>query len=187
MCKSNTSTSICNLVLQSDGTLKCTKHNSTTLAGRLYNEETVHTAVGDKTVGQTTMDFTKRDQTFASNTNHREPDTITNATNADKNQTNITAMGLSTYSEFLAMLNADFVEMATSVAKYKGFYVARYEAGGTSGKSMKNSDILTTAATAGTNYTAGNMWYGVYKKLRYEINVDGVITTIRNMIWRKPV
>ena len=56
--------------------------------------------------------------------------------------------------------------MAKSVAKYGGFYVARYEAGNDTEtyKSVKGQDVMN----AGTTDSDGkrNRWYGLYKNLK---------------------
>lgn len=72
--------------------------------------------------------------------------------------------------------------MAKSVAKYGGFYIARYEAG-ENGASKKNQDVLTASIYSGTNYLAGNTWYGLYNTLR---NKTGVNTNVvkSHMVWR---
>ena len=91
-----------------------------------------------------------------------------------------------TVATFKKQLNKDYIEMAKSVAKYGGFYIARYEAG-ENGTSKKNQPVLTAAEiSTGNNYIAGNMWYGLYNTLR---NKTGVNTNIvkTQMIWRKPI
>ena len=71
------------------------------------------------------------------------------------------------------------------MAKYGGFYIARYEAG-ENGASKKNQDVLTASTYLGTNYLPGNMWYGLYNTLR---NKTGVNTSVvkSHMVWRKSV
>ena len=73
---------------------------------------------------------------------------------------------------FLSRLETDFEEMARSVAKYKGFYVSRYEIG-IGGSSKKNQTILTSAPSS------ANMWYGLYSVCR---NVTDT-TMHSHMIW----
>ena len=71
------------------------------------------------------------------------------------------------------------------MAKFGGFYIARYEAG-LNGASKKNQDVLTAADSSGTNYIEGNTWYGLYNILR---NQTGVNTNVvkSHMVWRKSV
>ena len=182
MCKSNASGSVCNLQLQGNE-LVCTTHDYTTatelteanidttgLAGRLY---AVYEELKE-TIYQTNMQFTeatKSTQTFTKDSGYREPDIITDY---DKND-----------ATFKKQLNEDYIEMAKSVAKYGGFYIARYEAGA-NGASKKNQDVLTASTSSGTNCLAGNTWYGLYNILR---NKTGVNTNVvkSHMVWRKSV
>ena len=90
-----------------------------------------------------------------------------------------------TASTFKKQLNEDYIEMAKSVAKYGGFYIARYEAGA-NGASKKNQDVLTGATSSGTNYLAGNRWYGLYNILRNETEVNTNVVK-SHMVWRKSV
>ena len=78
--------------------------------------------------------------------------------------------GLGTAEAFLSQLEDDFEEMARSVAKYKGFYVSRYEIG--EGASSKQGQTVLNAESA-------NTWYGLYNVCR---NVaDSVVHS--HMIW----
>ena len=62
-----------------------------------------------------------------------------------------------TLGAILEQFQNDFNSMAKSVAKYKGFYVSRYEIG-TNGASKKNQTVLDAST--------GGMWYGLYNVLR---------------------
>ena len=72
MCKENTGDSVCNLILQSDGSLKCMTHhandNSTELCGRLYGVDTPTVPAGTSAekpyVSEIKMNFNKREQTW---------------------------------------------------------------------------------------------------------------------------
>ena len=90
-----------------------------------------------------------------------------------------------TVASLKKQLNEDYIEMAKSVAKYGGFYIARYEAGG-NGVSKKNQDVLTAATSSGTNYIEGNSWYGLYNILRNETKVNTNVVK-SHMVWRKSV
>ena len=84
-----------------------------------------------------------------------------------------------TVASLKKQLNEDYIEMAKSVAKYGGFYIARYEAGA-NGLSKKNQDVFIA------NYLNVPYWYGLYNTLR---NKTGVNTNVAksHMVWRKSV
>jgi len=77
--------------------------------------------------------------------------------------------------DFKMQLEKEFEAMTTSVNKYGGFYVGRYETSINSGKaqSVKNA-ISATAET-----TSGNTWYGLYK-IQKTYNTNSVKSS---MIW----
>ncbi len=157
MCSSNSSTSQCNLVLEGN-TLKCTKHleTATDLVGRLYVSSNVDTG---NSIYSYKMNFTDRKQTYNKN-NYYEPGVLSSDPNNNLD---------------IEQLKSDFILMATSVAKNKGFYISRYEVG-ENGDSKKNQKILTSANTNGDNYLGANMWYGLYNTLRN-------INNNQQMIW----
>ena len=207
MCKKNASGSVCNLELQGNE-LVCTTHGYTTateltednidttgLAGRLYGVDTTlkeETVDGDR-IYQTNMYFTettKSTQTFAKDSGHREPDILTYYYDQDdaisgNNYMELAGIADKTAVTFKKQLNSDYIEMAKSVAKYGGFYIARYEAGA-NGASKKNQNVLTAANSSGTNYLAGNTWYGLYNILRNETEVNTNVVK-SHMVWRKSV
>ena len=59
--------------------------------------------------------------------------------------------------------------MATSVERYGGFYISRYEIGA-GGSSKKGQPVLTAATTGGvsgaTEYLGANTWYGLYDTIK---------------------
>ena len=63
--------------------------------------------------------------------------------------------------------------MARSIAKYKGFYVSRYEIG-SSGSSVQNQPVLNAGASSVKN------WYGLYDASR---NTQENKTMHSHMIW----
>ena len=116
-CANVSATSLCNLELQGNE-LKCKTHNSTEIVGKLYA-----TTTGEK--------FGTVNTTYNTNSGLREPAVVTGSsgTSYDGDSANLSQLGYSTTSEFLTALKTKYKEMATSVAKYKGFYVGRYELG----------------------------------------------------------
>ena len=209
MCKKNGQTgtegkTVCNLQLQGEE-LVCTTHGYTTatelttenidrtgLAGRLYAvrinlNETV--TVDGNDIHQTNMQFTeatKATQSFAKDSGYREPDIVTVCDQDDATSGNnymyLAGIADKTASTFKKQLNSDYIEMAKSVAKYGGFYIARYEAGA-KGSSKKNQAVLTASTSSGTNYIKEDIWYGLYNTLR---NKTGVNTSVvkSHMVWR---
>ena len=140
------------------------------LVGKLYEGTSSHTTDADDNYIYTyTMDFTKNDQTYDTNSGYREPAVVTDYDESSNNY-----HGLGTESTFLAQLQSDFDNMAQSVAKYKGFYISRYEIGA-NGASKKGQPVMTAADNS-------QMWYGLYSTIRK----TGSSTTSQ-MIWRKPV
>ena len=187
MCKSKSSASQCNLVLQANGTLKCETHDSTDLCGRVYSVASSNETVDGKKVWTYAMSFTAEErasQTWDTSSDH-EPN-IVSYCDKDSNTSYLTAAGVSTANELLTQLTNDFTAMATSVAKYGGFYVSRYEAGA-NGASKKNQQVLVAGTTTVTGYDSntyinGNMWYGMYNTLKNNTGVDtNVVNT--HMIW----
>ena len=142
MCRSNSGTSICDLLYNKEAnTLICQTHpgTATELVGRLY----ISSQTGSNPYSYI-MDFMKRDQTYNESSYH-EP----NIVSSDSSN------GLT-----LSQLKSDFTVMAKSVAKNGGFYISRYEVGA-NGDSKKNQQVLTTAISNGAN-----KWYGLYNTLR---------------------
>ena len=175
MCSSNTGDSVCNLVLDGN-TLKCTTHpdTATDLAGRLYISGYTSTTDNEENkIYSNAIDFTKRDQTYDSNSDYREPAVVTgnssgDGTSYDGDSSNLEIAGMterSTAEQFLTQLKNDFTAMATSVAENGGFYISRYEVGA-NGESKKGQAILTAESSAGTNYLGANMWYGLFNTCR---------------------
>ena len=211
MCKKNGQTgtegkTVCNLQLQGNE-LVCTTHGYSTatelttanidtigLAGRIYevNRSLKETTADGNNIYQTNMQFTesaKSTQTFTKDTDYREPD-ISSEYDQDDAISGYNYMELAGIADKKAatlkkQLNEDYIEMAKSVAKFGGFYIARYEAG-LNGASKKNQDVLTTADSSGTNYIAGNLWYGLYNILRNETEVNTNVVK-SHMVWRKSV
>ena len=178
MAQCSTAGGNCNLELKGNE-LKCTTHNSTEIVGKLYA-----TSTGEY--------FGTENTTYNPNSGLREPAVVTGnssgtGTSYDGSSTNISQLGYSTTSEFLTALKNQYKEMATSVAKYKGFYVGRYELGlegenaiAVSKNAYENNDVIT--ADAGSS-SLGN-WYGLYKKcLEYTVPETENTPVTSSMIW----
>ena len=153
----------CNLQLQY-GVLKCKTHYSTDIVGKLYATE----------IGES---FGTVNIKYSADSGLREPAIVEYYDNNDSYNT----VGLK-----LSNMQEDYKNMATSVAKYGGFYVGRYET------SLSN----TTESSAGTGVTAqskqgvsptsgGNSatssWYGLYSKQKEYTGKNGSVES--SMIW----
>ena len=112
-----------------------------------------------------------------SSSQYREPDVVSSydGGNSDTVDGKITTTKLTT--EYNAMI--------ASVLKYKGFYVARYEAGldkTTNEVVFKNASVEAnnvTTADAGNSETSS--WYGLYKKIKtFTTDSDKVVSS---MMW----
>ena len=180
MAQCSTAGGSCNLELKGNE-LKCTTHNSTEIVGKLYA-----TATGENQFG-------KVNTSYNPNSGLREPAVVTNnssgtGTSYDGDSTNLSQLGYSNYSEFLTALKKQYKEMATSVAKYKGFYVGRYELGlegdtpvSKNASTEKNKDKVITADAGSSSL---KNWYGLYKKC-LEYKVPGISNSLvtSTMIW----
>ena len=153
----------CKLQLQ-DGVLKCTIHNSTDIVGKLYA-----TKIGEK--------FGTENKTYSADDGLREPAIVKNYDNDDSYNT----IGLK-----LSNMQEDYKNMATSVAKYGGFYVGRYEtslsnatesSAGTDGTAQSKQGVIPTS---GEN-SATSSWYGLYSKQKEYTGKNGSVES--SMIW----
>ncbi len=174
MCKSHSGTSNCNIVLNGEKTgLYCKNHsNSTNLCGKLYALSTIDEF--NANLSNQTFTFNNAQINVQSSDYLREPDILTEY---DNNATYNNGL----FS--LDSLNSEFKEMALSVEKYKGFYVARYELGIENGTPVsKNAYLNSNVITSDTNQDATKMWYGFYQKEKemYNDNSKNVQST---MIW----
>ena len=107
-----------------------------------------------------------------SSSQYREPDVVSYDTGSYVSE-GITA----------DMLKTEYNAMIASVLKYKGFYVARYEAGLDADKNIvfKNASTNTNITTADASNSATYIWYGLYKKIKtFATESDKVVSS---MIW----
>ena len=177
MAQCSTAGGNCNLELK-ENELKCTTHNSTEIVGKLYA-----TTTGEN--------FGTVNTTYNANSGYREPAVVTNSgsgtgTVYDGDSDNISQLGYSSTSEFLSALKNQYKEMATSVARYKGFYVGRYELGleGDTPVSKNASDNSSAVTTASASSSSLKNWYGLYKKcLEYKVPEINNSSAISSMIW----
>ena len=148
----------CNITVE-NGVAKCTVHNSTQMAGRLYA-----TDAGENYKKAYT-------EVYTANTGLREPDVVTgnnteNGTNYDGSPTNLGDMkavtgdntSYASTEEFKKTLQNEYNEIVALIYNAGGYYVGRYE----------TSNLTTTKGTAinvvaGTNFGISNLkWYYMY-------------------------
>ena len=180
MAQCSTAGGSCNLELQGNE-LKCTTHNSTEIVGKLYA----------RTYGE---NFGTVNTTYNPNSGLREPAVVTGNTSGtgtsydgDTNNLSIIKENYTT-EEFLKDLKTQYKEMATSVAKYKGFYVGRYELGlegdtpvSKNASTDENKDKVVTADAGSSSL---KNWYGLYKKcLEYTVPKTQNLPVTSSMIW----
>ncbi len=168
----------CNLQLQSNGTLKCITHNSTEIVGKLY-------AIED---GES---FGTLNTNYDANSGLREPAIITG--NNDGNEYDAeyySVAGFNSIDDMLSQLKNEYKIMAQSVAKYKGFYISRYEISfssatetkeGTTGNIQSKANVMPASAVT----DQGNMWYGFYKLEKEYAHTDEMKKSSigSSMIW----
>ena len=128
--------------------------------------------------GITANNWTEQDgvMSITSTTSYREPDIVTgNGNQYDAINSNLQQAGLdssATADTFKSQLETEFNAMITSVEKYGGFYIGRYETGNLSQAEAvvvkNNSDI------------ANQTWYTQYNKSK-GVAVNSNVTT--SMIW----
>ena len=143
----------CNLQLE-NGVLKCKTHNDNEeIVGKLYA-----TSVGEN--------FGTGNTTYNTNRGLREPSILTGKNeNTGTDYDNNIEYNDKLFS--LESLKVDYKNMATSVARYGGFYVGRYETSlsnateseAKDGNVQSKQGVIPTSAA--NNSTL--MWYGLYK------------------------
>ena len=151
-----------------DGILKCTNPGHSSTAEKI---------VGKLWAIEVRENFGKENIEYKPNKGLREPDLVTAYDNDTANNNGLFS---------LDSLKNDYKTMATSVKKYGGFYIGRYEtslstasesSAGTSGTACSKAGVLPTSA----NNNATNMWYGLYSISKtYTVAENSVQST---MIW----
>ena len=109
-----------------------------------------------------------------SSTERREPDVLSSYDGGSSDTVGIE----------LSNLTSEYNAMIESVLKYKGFYVARYEAGLDANKNIVFKDAHITennVTTADASNGETKTWYGLYKKIKtFTTDSDKVVSS---MIW----
>lgn len=180
MIQCSTAGGTCNIQLEND-ILRCTTHESTKIVGKLYA-----TSLGNN------FNSELPNTTYNANGGLREPAIVTGdssgtGTSYDGDLNIINEILGTTYSspgELLIDMQDDFYNMAKSVAKYKGFYIGRYEMSkstSNSAQSKANSIVLTTDNDNVIAEMNGNTWYGLYSYGKTYTNA--VNNVVSSMVW----
>ncbi|MBQ8042674.1 MAG: hypothetical protein IJ272_00795, partial [Clostridia bacterium] len=114
---------------------------------------------------------TAKDYPTTSNSGGREPDIVSGY---DSSNSSI-VLETEKYDTFLEQLQAEFDNMIESVRLYGGYYIGRYEAGGTI-----SSPVLKQGATVITNSSDTSNWYYMYNSAK-KLAANSSVTT--GMIW----
>ena len=166
MCKNNNKDGhICNIQLNDEKTsLSCTASNANSeLCGKLYWDEDNWAYQSNKT-----------NQTWTDDSGLREPDFVKDFDND------------SSYNNGVISLDGDngikseFLKMATSVAKYGGFWVGRYESSFVSNKTRQLAGQTSMNASQDTS----KMWYGLYTRQKNFASDNSITGSVASqMIW----
>lgn len=165
----------CNITVE-NGAAKCTTHNSTQMAGRLYA-----TVIGEN--------FEKGyTEVYTAGTGLREPDIVTgpNGTSYDamsnllKSISTIlgTTTGYDTKENFQISLQQEYNEVVKSVYLNQGFYISRYEVTGI----VNTNTNVTVKSVAGTTSGLGNAtWYRMYAQMKKYAD-NRTLTSVKSMM-----
>ena len=143
----------CNITVE-NGVAKCTVHNSTQMAGRLYATQTGESYKKAYT------------EVYTANTGLREPDVVTeNATYYDGSSTNLGYMSTVTgdntsyasTAKFKETLQNEYNEIVALVYDAGGYYVGRYET-----SNLKTTRGEAINVIAGTKSGIASNWYYMY-------------------------
>ena len=113
-------------------------------------------------------------------TGYREPDVVTDNNKYDADASNYSGLGLTTKNgeavttsdKFTALIEEEFADMKTSIEKYHGFYIGRYETGAVS--------TAKAATVKGNSDIANQTWYKLYQMNKDMIKENGIKSS---MIW----
>ena len=164
----------CNITVE-NGQAKCTTHNSTLMAGRLYATDT-----GEKFEQGYTEVYDTTGEGL------REPDVVKDSTYADGNSTYLAQLssilgttGYDTTENFKQSLQEEYNKVVKSVYEKQGFYIGRYETSG-----MVNSNTnATVKSVAGTNTGIRRVtWYRMYAQQKKYAENNGLTSVKSTMI-----
>ena len=159
----------CNITVE-NREAKCTTHNSTLMAGRLYA-----TDYGEKFEQGYTEVYDTTGEGL------REPDVVSSFDNDNLSQLSsiLGTTGYDTAENFKQSLQQEYDEVVKSVYENQGFYIGRYE---TSGMVDENTNA-TVKSVAGTNTGISNVtWYRMYAQQKKYAENKGLTSVKSTMI-----
>ena len=165
MAQCSTAGGNCNLQLDGE-ILKCTTHNNNEeIVGKLYSTSPYENAIDNSA-----------NTTYNADSGLREPAIVKDYDNNSSYNT----IGLK-----LSDMQRDYRNMVSSVAKYGGFYVGRYETSLSNATSTEAKDgtvqskqgVIPTSA----NNSETSSWYGLYSKQKEYTGKNGSVES--SMIW----
>ena len=170
MCKDHiddTETNKCVIELNNEGTeLVCKKHEKE-LCGKLYS------VYDSNNYSFTTFDKTLSTQKWDT-TSNREPDFVTDYDNNSRYNNGVISL------DGENGIKSEFLKMATSVAKYGGFWVGRYESSLVSSKTRQ----LAGQTSMNESQDTSKMWYGLYTKQKSFASDNSITSSVvSQMIW----
>ena len=154
-----------------NGEAKCTVHNSTQMAGRLYATQT-----GEYFEQGYTEVYTPK-------SGLREPDVLTDYDGDSEYLTQLSSIlgstGYDTKDHFKQSLQEEYNEVVKSVYENQGFYIGRYET-----SNMVDSDaIVAVKSVAGTTSGIGGIsWYRMYAQQKKYAEENGLTSVKSTMI-----
>ncbi|MEE0127734.1 MAG: hypothetical protein UE116_05510 [Clostridia bacterium] len=106
-------------------------------------------------------------------TQYREPDVVPYGSTVYDGDSRLKTLGLGarTTQEFLSQVESEFNRMLTSVEKYGGFYIGRYETG-----NLSKETAVVKKGNTDINYQT---WYNMYKRCK---NLKGKNTNVETGI-----
>lgn len=146
--------------------------------GKIYTFSSSTSSSYDEITGTQPYNWSESNgvMTISSKTGRREPDVVpkSGSTGYDMDSRLKTlGLGAKTTHEFLNQLEKEFNNMVTSVEKYGGFYIGRYETG--------NINQDTPVIQKGNTNISSQTWYNMYKRCK---NIRGENTNVvTGMIW----
>ena len=169
----------CNITVE-NREAKCTTHNSTLMAGRLYA-----TDYGEKFEQGYTEVYDTTGEGL------REPDVVTgnntgDGTFYDGSSTYLTQLssilgttGYDTTANFKQSLQQEYNEVVKSVYENQGFYIGRYE---TSGMVNSNTNATVKSVAGTTEGIGGVTWYRMYAQQKKYAENNGLTSVKSTMI-----
>ena len=172
ICQAKTSSNgNCNITVE-NGEAKCTVHNSTQMAGRLY----ASVSGGDFEDGHVEV-YTSGQL--------REPDVLEDTYSADGSSsnlaqlTNILGSGYDTSTNFKQTLQTEYNDAVKSVYENQGFYIGRYE---TSGMVDSNTNAVVKSVAGTTTGIQNITWYRMYAHQKKYAANNGLTSVKSTMI-----